>query len=414
MSEEYTRCTFTNFTGNPDDDELAVAVKALWRDNDIEPLPENVQKLRDTVVQKMYDMGTVEWHVTKDLRHNCKCGTTNTCVGVYTPYYTYYGMPYKHGTGSLDSFKYCLDENGNMADWVYDMDEMNGYDSYVGSMCSSAASMAWWTVSNTNNFMSSQFSMPYYYPNYGCIPVGEGWWEDVAFNASAHMADVYINRVSEQEYFQVLAQTHKGDLMTQAWEDGYHTVMIAEEPVVVYDQYGNISGEKSYLITHEQTGLLINEEERTYTTWRINEINVFNRVRDDWFCPFTCEELLTGEMEPVECTMLDSPAGKMGMTVGTVKGNYFLESVTLNIKDAEGNVVLNKVNFPKAGKFDDGNTKATSLCYIDSYDMAYFCAALQSVSFEPGQTYHYTVTAHLATGDDFVVKEDSFVQGGAQ
>lgn len=409
---------FTNFTGNPDDDELQVAPLGLWRDNYKEPMPENIAALRDTVVQKMYDMGTIVWRVRKNLAHNCKCGQ-NTCVGVYTTDFTYVGIPYKHGNGTLTSFNYCLDEEGYMNDWVYEMDEMNGYDSYIGSMCSSAASMAWWTVANSTNFMSSQFSVPFYYdnaenyPDYGCIPVGEGWWEGVVFNGSTRLTDVYVNSCTEQEFFQALAQTHRGDLLTNGIEAGMHTVMVADEPVIVRDQQGNINGEKSYLLTHEQTGFRVDDATMTYTTWRINEKNSFNLLRGECYVPVTCEELLTGEMETPECTILDSPDGQLGMTVGTVKANYFLETVTLKITDSKGNVVLDKINFPKAGKFDDANTKSTSLCYIDSYDMAYFCTALQSVQFEKGETYTYTICAHLATGDDFEVKTDSFVFGAA-
>ena len=404
---------FDNFTGT-EDEELVVAHDSVRRMNDRAPLGPKVDALRDIVVQTMYEMGTVEWHVDRVLRHDCKCGTGNTCVGVYDPEWTYYGMPYKHGNGSMSSFKYVLDENGYMKDWVYEMDDMNGYDTYIGSMCSSAASMAWWSVSNTSDFMSSQCSLPYYYPNHGCIPVGEGWWEDVEFDFNKHLTQQYVDNCTEQEFYEVLAQTLHGDLMTNGIAAGYHTVMVAEDPVVVRDQQGNIDPNKSYIVTHEQAGASHDNAKKTYTSWRISEKNTFNSVRGQGFCPFRCEELITGEMEPGYCEMLDNPGGYTGMMVGLVKGNYFLESVTLTVKDSQGNVLLEKINFPKAGKFDDANTKSTSLCYIDSYDMGYFAAPLQSVQFIPGQTYSYTVQAHQAPGYDYVVFEDSFVYGTAQ
>jgi len=119
-------------------------------------------------------------------------------------------------------------------------------------------------------------------------------------------------------------------------------------------------------------------------------------------------------MEPNYCEMQDNPGGYLGMTCGTVKGNYFLEMVTLTVKDSQGNVVLEKMNFPKAGKFDDANTKSTSLCYIDSYDMAYFAAPLQNMRFEVGETYSYSVSAHQAPGYDYVVFESSFTYGSAE
>lgn len=405
---------FTDFTGT-EDDELVVAPDSVRRDNGREPLSPNVMELRDQVVQKMYDMGTIEWHVDRELYHSCKCGTSGTCEGVYDPSITYIGMPYKHGNGSLTSFTTVfLDENNYVQDWVYDMDARNGYDTYMGSMCSSAANMAWWQVSNSVSFMSSQPSMPVFYPLTGCIPIGTGWWEDVDFNSNAHITADYVNTVSEQEFYEVLAMTWHGDLMTNGIEAGYHTVMVAEDPVVVRDQQGNIDPNKSYIITHEQTGNLYDEETKTLTTWRISEKNTFGKVRGDGFLPFTCEELITGEMEPEYCEMLDNPGGQLGLTTGIVKGNYFLDSVTLTITDSKGNVVLDKVNFPKAGKFDDANTKSTSLCYIDSYDMAYFAAPLQTLQLTPGETYSYKVSAHQAPGFDYVVFEDSFTYGSVK
>lgn len=406
---------FDNFTGT-EDDELVVAHDSVRRDNSREPLPENIKNLRDQVVQKMYDMGTIVWHVDRELYHDCKCGTSSTCNGVYDPSTTYIGMPYKHGNGSLTSFtQVFLDENNYVQDWVYDMDARNGYDSYMGSMCSSAANMAFWQVSNSIEFMSSQPSLPFYYPNHGCIPVGEGWWEDVVFDSNKHLTQQYIDNCTEQEFYEVLAQTWHGDGMTQGMEAGYHTVMTASDPVVVRDQQGNIDGVKSYIMTHEQGGGGgYNEELRTWTSWGIWEKNTFAKIRDDGFLPFRCEEFITGEMEPEYCEMLDNPGGYLGMFTGTVKGNYFLESVTLTITDSKGNVVLDKVNFPKAGKFDDANTKSTSLCYIDSYDMAYFAAPLQTLQLTPGETYSYKVSAHQAPGFDYVVFEDSFTYGSVK
>ena len=118
-------------------------------------------------------------------------------------------------------------------------------------------------------------------------------------------------------------------------------------------------------------------------------------------------------MEPGECTILGGADGKLGMTVGTVKGNYFLEGVTMVITDSAGNEIMNKVMFPKAGKFNRGNTRVTSLSYIDYFDLAQFAVALQDVMFVPGETYTYTISAHLACDEDFLLKTDSFTQGVA-
>ena len=403
---------FINFTGNADDDELTVAAKCLRRDNDREPLPENVQRVRQLAVDHMYAMGTIEWHVKEELVHSCKCGTTSTCEGTWMPGWTYYGLPYKHGNGSLLSMQYCIGDDGYFDDWMYDLPNRNGYDSYIGAMCSSASQMAWWRVSNSVDHMVCVYTLPGF-EEFGCVPVGTGWYENAKLNDRYDTAG-YIDSCTEQVFFEALAMAHPGDCVVNGLDVGDHIRMVAHEPVVVRDQQGNIDANKSYLITHECSGTRRDEIAKTQTNWKINEKYTFGALRGDGYVPVTCEEMLTGEMEPAECTILDGADGKLGMTIGMVKGNYFLEAVTMVITDSEGNEVMNKIMFPKAGKFNRGNTRATSLAYIDYFDLAQFAVALQDVSFKPGETYTYTISAHLACDEDFVLKTDSFVQGGAQ
>ena len=102
------------------------------------------------------------------------------------------------------------------------------------------------------------------------------------------------------------------------------------------------------------------------------------------------------------------------MMTGNIKANYFLDSVTLQIKDAEGNVVMDHRMFATVSHYYDFNSNDNGIRnYNDSYDLAGFSAPLQYVQFENGQTYSYSITAHLATGDDIPLKDGSFVQGQA-
>lgn len=407
---------FTNFTGNADDDELAVAVDACWRDNDIEPMPENEAALRDAVVAKMYEIGTIEWYVDKDLIHDCKC-SQSACVGVYTTAYTYIGMPYKHGNGTYTSFtQYFLDENNYVQDWVWDMDARFGYDTYMGTMCTSAVETALWTVSNSIDAPIPQSFYPVYYPDNNCIPVGEGWWEDVTnYNSGTAYTDVWVLNRTEQQYFEDMALVRRGDVLNQGIEAGVHTIMVASDPVIVRNQQGEIDGDRSYITTHEQAGgAVIDDEKMTWTTFRLDKKRTFTSLRNAWWIATTIEEFVTGEMETPECAIVDGADGKLGLTTGIVQANYFLESVLLTITDSKGNVVVEQYFFPKSSKFDDANQRLTGLAYVESYDLANVGMALQNVMFEPGETYSYTFSARLATGDEFLVKTDSFTQGGTQ
>ena len=399
---------FTNFAGS---EENATYPECMLRDNNVEPMAENVAYVRDLAVQQMIDQATVEWHVSQDLVHSCKCGTTGTCEGTWMPGWTYFGLPYKHGNGSLSSMNYLIGEDGNLKDFVYDMEIRNGYDSYMGAMCSSASQMGWWRVSNSVDHMVCVHMLPDF-PEYGCIPVGTGWYENAVPN-TRYDTECYTKSCTDQVFYEALALTHRGDCVVNGLEVGDHVRMVTKEPVTIRYADGTINGTESYLQTTELSGTLIDEDERVMTNWKVNRKYTYEQLRGDGYVPVTIEELLTGEMEPAECTILDGADGKQGMTIGTVKGNYFLESVTLVITDSEGNTVLNKIMFPKAGKYNRGNTRVTSLAYIDYFDLSQVNTYLQDVMFVPGETYSYTISAHLACDEDFVLKTDSFTQGVA-
>ena len=403
---------FTNYTGNADDDELVVAVEACCRVNDVEPMPENIAKLRDTVVDRMYELGTIEWHVDKDLPHNCVC-SLSACVGVYSSQYTYIGMPYKHGNASYMSFQYCLDDNGYMKDWLWAMDS---YDTYIGTMCTTAAMLSLWTVCNSVEAICPQNWSPYYYPENNCIPIGEGWWEDVDnYNSGTGRTNMYVENRTEQKYFEDMALIHRGDILNQGIPAGTHTIMVASEPVIVRNQDGTINGAKSYVYTHEQNGRAnVDDEKMTSTTFLLNKKQTFDALRAGWWTACTIEEFVTGEMETPECKILDGAEGRMGLTTGIVQANYYLDAVFVKITDSKGNVVMDHTFFTRAGKYQEVNAKLAGLAYVDSYDLANVGMMLQSVMFVPGQTYEYTISAHLMTGDEFVVKTDSFTQGGTK
>ena len=407
---------FTNFTGNPDDDERAVAVKALWRDNYKEPLTEGQNKLRDMVVAEMNAMGTVEWHLHEDLKHGCTC-SLSVCHGVYNTTYTYYGIPYNHKGGSLDRMKYALDEEGYIKDWLYDMEAYDGFDLYIGNDCSTALSHAWWVVSNSTDFSRCTYQIPalMHSKNFksGCIPVGTGWWEDVTMD-SDNWTDDYFEVNDEQTMMEAYAQMRKGDGYVYIYEAGGHTRMAAQDPVVVRDQDGLINSTYSYVISTEQGSPTIDDVNMTYSTWKVNYKYSFGALLEVWAVPTTFEELLTGEMEPAECTLLDGADGLAGIYTGTVKANYYLDSVNVTIKDSEGNEVMNHTMFSTVDKrYDVGHNDALLRNYVDEYDLANFAMPLSKVQLEKGETYTYTITGNLRTYDTFVVKEASFTYGQA-
>ena len=400
---------FRNFTGNPDDDELVVAEKALRRDNDIPPLTEGQAKLRDRVVEEMYKICTVPWRVRQDLPHTCYCSLSG-CHGTYNTSYQYLGIPYNHKGGSLDRFLYCFDEEGYAKSWVHDLPSFDGYDAYIGNDCSTAVLHAYLTVSNSVDFMRVRYEQPMFYDIGGCLAVG-GYNYDFTQSDSDY-TDKYWLYNTEEEMLEAYACIRRGDIIANMIEAGGHTRMAATDAVVVRDQQGKVNPTYSYILTHEQGSSTVDDVNMTYSTCKVNYKRSFDNLQGDWYIPVTCEELLTGEMETPECTISQDLPGKAGLTTGYIKANYFLDSVTLKITDSQGQEVFNHKMFTTAARrAETSDNDQIMRNYKDDYDMAYFATPLSKTQLEPGETYTYTITARLGTYDEFLLKEDTFVNG---
>ncbi len=401
---------FVNFTGNPDDNEREVVVKALWRDNNKEPLPENVQKLRQKVVDAMYALGTVEWYVKEDVVHSCTCQLAS-CHGTYNSLYVNYGTPYNHKSSSLARMKYCLGDDKVMDDWIYDMPNYDGYDIYFGTDCSSSVEQAWWTVSNSVNFWTTAYMMPA--EGMGTIPVGD-YVCDFKLTGSPLLTQKFIDATDEQVMYESYGKLRMGDAYTYLVKEGGHTRMAAEDAVVVRDQDGLIDPDYSYVVSHEQGMSTMSSEERYFSSWRVNYKYTFANLYFDTAVPLTCQELLTGEMEPVEAKLEGGCDGYTGMITGTVKTNYNLDSVWLNIKDSDGKEVLNHPMWVSTQKTEDfGGNAMSGRSFNTDYDLSNFAVVLSNVALEKGESYTYSITAGLSTFDHIVVHESGFTYGQA-
>ena len=416
------------FTGN-EDDELVVAANALYRDNGWhEPLTAGQEKLRQRVVDEMNAMGTVEWRLHNDLAHSCTC-SLSSCHGVYNTTTLYYGIPYNHKGGSLERMYYIMDEEGYIKDWAYDLEAYDGFDLYMGNDCSTALAHAWWTVSNTTDFSRCTYEVPQRVTecntgtgldHSGVYPVGE-YATDFTLTGSKY-TDQHLAATGEQGMYRSYAALRKGDGYVYIIPEGGHTRMAVADAVVVLDQQGNIDPNYSFVMSTEQgsttradAGTNGNETgSNTVSTWKVNYKYTFANMYYDWAIPVTCIELMTGEMDTPECEMIDGVEGYYGMFNGVVKGNFYLDSVDLEVKNSKGETVFFHTYWTTADKRHDiGHNDALLRNYEDELDMVAFSVPLSKFQFEVGETYTYSVTGHLHTYDDFVVHESSFTYGEA-
>ena len=390
---------FENFTGNPDDDERVVASGALYRDNDKPVLSDKVVAVRTKAVKAMYDMGTIRWIATQDLPYTDRSFPAN---------YVHYGIPYNHKSGSLAQAQYCIGENDMLKEWLYTNETLDDWDMYFGSDCSGALQQAWWTVSNSTDVSVCQYMYPS--ENSGTIPVGD-YKCDFSLSKPLESRE-YLDANDEQTMYESYAQMRFGDAYVYHKEGAGHTRMAAEDPVVVRDQDGNIRPDYSYVVSHEQGYTSVDNEAMTHSSWRIGFAYTFASLYADGAVPITCEELLTGEQDPAEAVLEGKEEGYAGMISGVVETNYHLDSVTLKITDSQGVVVLEQPLFVDVHKNGDfGSAYYRGRNFNTTFEMATFAQVLANTSLSAGESYHYTVTADLATFDHIVVNEGNFTYG---
>lgn len=396
----------TNFTGNPDDDELVVAQDALWRDNGfLQPLSEKEQAMRQKVVDTMNRLCSVEWRVKNDLPHSCETCLLSTCHGIYNAGFTYYGIPYNHKSSTVARMEYCLDEDGYVKDWFYDAGAFDGFDLYFGGDCSTTVLNAWFSISNTVDFMYTSHMPPVM--DRGTIKIGDYVGDYIPGENS--FTEQYILANGEEKIYECYTLMRMGDAFVNRNENGGHTRMAVSDPIIVRDQQGKIDPNYSYFLISEQGSPVENAEERTYSYCKVNFKRNFSSLCQNWYIPITCEELLTGEMETPEAKLEGGCSGYAGMFTGTVQCNYHLACVTLKITDDQGNVVTEHPLFTNIQKNSDFGKPARY--YNDHMNLVDFSTVVAQLNFKKGETYHYTLTASLATFDDFVVNEGDFTLG---
>ena len=113
--------------------------------------------------------------------------------------------------------------------------------------------------------------------------------------------------------------------------------------------------------------------------------------------------------------MTGGAQGKTGLTVGTIEANYNIETVNMQIKNSQGNVVFDHILNPNAQyRSDLGSTDMGIRNIALTFNMAKFATPLSNFQMERGETYSYTVSVLLSPGDVIVVAESSFTNGSVQ
>lgn len=353
---------------------------------------------------------------------------------------TYVGIPYTHTSSSLEQFEYYTSTVSNGvrilnteaasagdADWE---GGTVGFARYIGSDCSGALTVAWHKVSPiitssktdggvclfyTTNIVPSQFNQWYY----GVRQVGDYQVDDATWSSGTKGADVTSGGVTMNDYgmttddifaqigadgfYEAYAQTQMGDILNSSGTAG-HARMAALDPVVIRKADGTIDPAKSYFVTHEQ-GDGLYERATTNSSWRINYRYTFEQLA------YQNTEGLTGSSGyylPVSMDAFhDSSIAASGGIANTgsvltgsnplnwvLNSSYRIQSATLTIKDASGNVKYQKTAFQ--GTSTNQKRRRAIPQYIPLYVSDVLSDACDNLV--EGQTYYATFSGTTFPG----------------
>lgn len=402
---------FTNYFGT---EENVTWETMLVRDNSREPEQPHIQEKRQKVVDNMDAMARTTWRPRNDMVHTCTC-QLGICFGTFKADYTYFGPPYNHKASSLYRMQYCVDEEGYLKPFVEFAGENDGYDMYIGSDCSSATLQAFLTVGAEVWFTQTQNENPYW-DEYGTYKIGpyETQVGQDKYNNGRETKRIRDYN-GEEVMYESYALVRMGDGVVY-WHDGAgHSRVCVSDAVVVRDENGKINPDYSYIEMTEQGVETIDDDAKTYTSWRYHWKYTFANLYKGYYVPFTIKEFLTGEFEEIDLQYVNgSSDSRWSLTAGTITCNYSIDSVSMKLTDSDGKVVFDHRLFTTVTRntYGDGSTHARARAPYKVFDMSNYATPLQQLmAFQQGETYHATVTANLSTGDSIVVNDFTFTNG---
>lgn len=331
-----------------------------------------------------------------------------------------------------------------------------GWAQYLGSDCSGALALAWHKVSpirDLNRTESNKGVSPYYTSNivpsefnqwsYGIVKVGDYTINDKALateyeftgtdfttsNGKQTKTDygittdaiiMYIkeNQGGIQTVYEAYADSKKGDILVASGKAG-HTRMLALDPVVIRNANGAIDAAKSYFVTFEQ-GDGLYERAQTNSSWRINYKYTFEQLAYEntegltgstgYYLPVTMKAFHDVSMPTTKGITLSG-----GRAIGdtndpsyvVINGSYRIQSATMVIKDAQGNVLYNKTAYQ--GASSSQNRRRAVPGNVPMYMSEFFSDYGKNLT--AGETYYFTLsgTTFASTAPNNVYTNQAFV-----
>ena len=294
--------------------------------------------LRQMVVDYMYAMANIRWTAGQTLDYS-NYGANNL---IYEAGQTYFGMVYNNNATGLEKFQSILDTNG------LNVDSEIRWDSAAGNSCATSIRHAWQQISTTAGFGYSADMMPCYRYS-GVVAIGDIDW---SCYDRTHTKTV-IQGNSRDVILEAYALTLPGDALVRHLGDaGGHALMITKAPTVVRNEDGSINLVNSYLYLTDQNNNLNNKREYP-SSWTVDAKVSFSSALQEGYLPVTVAELRDGRTEVPRLELEGVPTEQevtLGNVTGTVKSNYCINTVRLEIRSGD-RVVVDAAAHPYAVSF---------------------------------------------------------------
>ena len=375
-----------------------------------EPLSPEEQILEDrrnAVVEAMRSMVTVLWRAEEDIDYSIASGAKFSIKQGRI----YRGMPYTNACGTLASFlEYAgaPDENGIVTISGLKSGAMSGggaKTARIGNDCSSTVTRAWSVIGASIQFNISASCCE----DKGAVKVGEYETDPSTSKYTGQAVITNGREVMGAAY----AKLQKGDALVRSGEGGNHMMMVVGTDVF-YDKDGKVDLKKSIVTILEQTSSRVMgnkfyyDEKLGENVYEIGGVEIrysFLTLYEKDYLPFTCKELI--DPSPVEAPYVTDSEETYTLDsifVGTISSNWFIDSVTVTVKDTKDNIVQEAT-----GRVSRNYNRAFNLQQFLTDPADSIKGKVDPNELAAGQ-YKCVVVCRLTSGQELVAREFVFTK----
>ncbi len=301
-----------------------------------------IEELRSAIVAKMDEMAEVGWTAGGNVDTK---GKTSYSTPAYKKGVRYYGMIYNDNRGSLEAFRSVLTPDGLLSnDYIADIDYF--WKTTPGVSCSTSIIGAYtYFVSNIDKVIGAAMMMP---------GKGNGFGKVGSYTvpSGAVTSDDVLNANTKATMNLAYAELKKGDVLLALWKNSSgtvlsHSIMVHDDPVIIRNSDGSISGGTSRVQTIEQSSSLRDYKDGQ-TSWKRKSVSfdaLYSGSDALRFIPVRFERLESGINQPCYCVLREPNPGRIvrdGLK-GTIESSYVIKNVTVTVTDSQGRTAYRSV-----------------------------------------------------------------------